>query len=283
MYKFLISTLIAFCGTFSLYAQAYQTNSYGVKYRYLKENLKNRKAKVGEVIFFSISVRNGLDSVLGSSFNSKTNWQDRYSQQEKRFSPLEIIAQSHEKDSIEVLISVDSLQKYDAALPDNFRVGKYLKYYVKISRILSNEEIQKEGNKLETKRHAEELKEIGTYLHKEKLQAQVLPSGLHIVHLSKGKGLKPTKGQKIKVHYTGKLLLSGQKFDSSLDRNEPIEFVLGNAQVIRGWDEGLGELQKGGKALLLIPSALGYGHAGAGKDIPPNAVLLFEVQLIDIK
>ena len=93
---------------------------------------------------------------------------------------------------------------------------------------------------------------------------------------------KPTRGQKVAVHYTGKLT-SGVKFDSSLDRGEPIVFAVGVGQVIRGWDEGILQMQKGGKYVLTIAPSYGYGARGAGNVIPPNATLIFEMEIVDIK
>jgi len=88
-------------------------------------------------------------------------------------------------------------------------------------------------------------------------------------------------GKKVKVHYTGKLL-DGKKFDSSLDRNQPFEFVLGAGQVIQGWDEGIALMKEGEDGILFIPSHLGYGARGAGGVIPANATLIFEVQLLQV-
>ena len=93
-------------------------------------------------------------------------------------------------------------------------------------------------------------------------------------------GAKPQAGQKVKVHYTGSLE-NGQVFDSSIQRGQPIEFALGVGQVIKGWDQGIAQLEKGQKAKLTIPPELGYGAAGAGGVIPPNATLIFEVELVD--
>ena len=95
-------------------------------------------------------------------------------------------------------------------------------------------------------------------------------------------GAQAEAGKTVKVHYTGRLL-DGTKFDSSLDRNDPIEFVLGKGMVIPGWDEGIALLKVGGKALLVIPSNLAYGSRGAGGVIPPFAPLTFEVELVSVQ
>jgi FKBP-type peptidyl-prolyl cis-trans isomerase FkpA len=108
------------------------------------------------------------------------------------------------------------------------------------------------------------------------------PSGLKYLDVQAGTGATAQPGQKAKVHYTG-WLTSGQKFDSSLDRKEPFEFTLGAGMVIKGWDEGVAGMKVGGKRKLVIPAALGYGPRGAGSVIPPNAELVFEVELLGLR
>ncbi len=107
-------------------------------------------------------------------------------------------------------------------------------------------------------------------------------SGLGYRVLKEGEGEKPKAGQRVRVHYTG-TLEDGKKFDSSVDRNQPFVFTLGVGQVIKGWDEGVALLPVGAKALLKIPSELGYGPRGAGGVIPPNATLYFEVELLGVE
>jgi FKBP-type peptidyl-prolyl cis-trans isomerase FkpA len=108
------------------------------------------------------------------------------------------------------------------------------------------------------------------------------PSGLKFEDLHAGSGAVAGSGQKAKVHYTG-WLTTGEKFDSSVDRNDPFEFTLGAGEVIKGWDEGVAGMKIGGKRRLTIPAALGYGARGAGGVIPPNAELIFEVELLGLR
>jgi len=107
-------------------------------------------------------------------------------------------------------------------------------------------------------------------------------SGLKYVDLVVGKGASPTRGRQVKVHYTG-TLENGTKFDSSVDRRQPFSFIIGVGQVIKGWDEGVMGMKVGGKRKLVIPANLGYGARGAGGVIPPNATLLFDVELLDVQ
>ena len=108
------------------------------------------------------------------------------------------------------------------------------------------------------------------------------PSGLQYTDLVVGTGEAASSGATAVVHYTG-WLLDGTKFDSSLDRDTPFEFVIGKGQVIKGWDEGVGTMNVGGKRELIIPPGLAYGERGAGGLIPPGATLKFEVELIELR
>lgn len=114
------------------------------------------------------------------------------------------------------------------------------------------------------------------------LETITTDSGLQYQELVTGNGATAKSGDIVSVHYTG-WLEDGTKFDSSLDRNTPFEFQLGARQVIAGWDEGVAGMQVGGKRKLIIPAELGYGSRGAGGVIPPNATLIFDVELLAIK
>lgn len=107
-------------------------------------------------------------------------------------------------------------------------------------------------------------------------------SGLQYIEIKEGTGDFPSKGQTVTVHYTG-TLENGKKFDSSHDRGQPFSFKIGVGQVIAGWDEGVMTMKEGGRRTLIIPPELGYGVRGAGSVIPPNATLVFDVELLGVK
>jgi peptidylprolyl isomerase len=113
-------------------------------------------------------------------------------------------------------------------------------------------------------------------------KAVTTPSGLKYIDEVVGTGAEPAKGQTVVVHYVG-TLENGTKFDSSRDRNSPFSFKIGVQEVIGGWDEGVATMKVGGRRQLIIPPNLGYGARGAGNVIPPNATLVFDVELLDVR
>jgi len=119
------------------------------------------------------------------------------------------------------------------------------------------------------------------YLKDNNITAKPTASGLYYIEVKKGTGAKAEKGKKVTVNYTGKLL-NGNVFDSSVGK-KPLDFVIGQGQVIPGWDEGISMMQVGGKAKLIVPSALGYGPQAMGEKIPAYSTLVFDVELLGVK
>ncbi len=167
------------------------------------------------------------------------------------------IAQGDSIESLEIIREGDAARKWDALAAFDKLKGA------------AEEKLAAEKKKSEA-----ELGQLAAGFNKTE-------SGLHYKILQKGAGDKAKKGATVKVHYEGSLP-GGKVFDSSFKRKKPIDFQLGVGQVIPGWDEGIGMLQVGDKARLLIPSHLGYGSAGAGGVIPPNATLIFDVELLAV-
>jgi FKBP-type peptidyl-prolyl cis-trans isomerase FkpA len=165
-----------------------------------------------------------------------------------------------------------------------------LYYDIELIKIISDAEWQKKQADKEAKKLAEmanqekeEAQAIQKYVKDNNITPTItLPNGLIYVEKQVGQGPKPTEGKKVKVHYTG-TLLDGTKFDSSFDREEPLEFAIGRRAVIEGWDLGISLMNEGGKGLLIIPSKLAYKDRGAGNIIPPNSPLVFEVELVEVE
>ena len=126
------------------------------------------------------------------------------------------------------------------------------------------------------------VKQTGQEIAQAKANTVTTPSGLQYQDTVMGQGASPRAGQTVVVHYTG-WLTDGKKFDSSLDRGQPFNFVLGAGEVIKGWDEGVASMRVGGKRRLVIPAHLGYGPRGMPGTIPPGATLVFDVQLLGVQ
>lgn len=196
----------------------------------------------------------------------------------------EALGMMHIGDSASFVINADSFFIKTAHFPKipDYAIGvKDLIFNVKLENVQTEAEARQE---YEDKLKSIELNEVSTlqnYVESKGIKVEPKASGLYFIENVKGKGAKPKAGDKVKVHYTG-TLLDGTKFDSSVDRNQPFEFILGQGRVIKGWDEGVAMMNVGTKATLVIPSKLGYGERGAGQQIGPYASLVFEVELLEI-
>lgn len=196
-------------------------------------------------------------------------------------------------DSATFVIPADSLFPKTfrtQALPEFVDSGAMVYLSFRIDKVQSRAEFEAEFQKRMEAQNQQnpdlsEARESETgdrqaFLKENNITTKPLPSGLIYIKKKEGSGAQPQPGQKVQVHYTG-TLLDGTKFDSSVDRGEPFEFVLGQGQVIQGWDEGIALMREGGTARLIIPSSLGYGERDMGQ-IPPYSTLVFDVELIKV-
>ena len=199
---------------------------------------------------------------------------------------FEGIKMMHIGDSASFLVRADSTFYtlfQSPVLPNEFNVDDMMKFEIRLNDFYPESEFAAKQIEYMKNNFPEETlmseNELNKYFKDNNIKPITTASGLNYVVTKEGNGEKPQIGTLIKVHYTGKLL-DGTVFDSSVTRNEPIQFVLGIGQVIPGWDEALQLLSKGEKAVLYIPYYLAYGDRGAGA-IPPFATLIFEVELVD--
>lgn len=152
---------------------------------------------------------------------------------------------------------------------------------IQVEEVMTEEVANKKEKEYAQKMMADEAKSIAKYVADKKITDKPDADGIYITYLKKGTGKKPGPGSLVSVHYTG-TLLNGKKFDSSMDRGQPIQFSLGMGEVIPGWDNVVSRMVVGDKVMALIPSAQAYGRSGSGAAIPPFSPLVFEMELISI-
>jgi FKBP-type peptidyl-prolyl cis-trans isomerase len=188
-------------------------------------------------------------------------------------------------DSAIFRISVDSLKKAGAQLLPWMQDGDKLMYEVVLVSVKSADQLKQEQEKHAAAQKGIDDQLLQDYFTKNKLKPLKTASGLYYVITKQGTGAAAKPGQYVTVNYTGKTL-DGKPFDSNIDPQfnhvQPFSFQLGKGQVIKGWDEGIALIKKGGKGTLFIPSNLAYGERGAGGAIQPNAVLMFDVEVKDV-
>ncbi|UYZ57713.1 FKBP-type peptidyl-prolyl cis-trans isomerase [Hymenobacter latericus] len=258
------------------------------------------KKRLGQIIALHVEYRTAKDSVLFQSRKQQMGFPVRVPLQDvaRKGGLEEAISLLQAGDSAVFRFNADTLSMKTTGQPAPPQIKKHgntMTLFVKVAAIedqataMANQQKDQQAAMAQMQKHAEQQKPVDEktiqeYVQKNNLKAQKTASGLHYVVTQPGTGAKPTQGQLVSVNYRG-TLLNGKEFDSSAKGNggKPIEFPIGVGAVIPGWDEGIALLNKGTKATLLIPSGLAYGQRGAGNDIPADAVLRFDVELVDVK
>ncbi len=278
--------LLLCCTGALAYAQppkGYKKTASGLMYKFHVDK-EGVAAKKGDIVKLHFALKTEKDSVLRSTFKEGNPAEMPLREGTFKASLEEGLMMMSAGDSATFLINADSLfaKMFYAPLPAFIRSGSNVSFVIKMIKTMSEEEYKKEQDKIAAEMIGKEDKTIQEYMTKNNLKGTKTASGLYYVQTQPGTGAKAEKGKTVSVHYTGKLL-NGTKFDSSVDRGQPFEFGLGAGQVIQGWDEGIALMSVGEKGTLLIPSTMGYGARGAGGSIPPNSVLIFDVELLGIK
>lgn len=278
--------------------KGYKKQETGYYSQFYKQNKNGVKPKVGDIVKLVLSYSNSKDSLL---FDSRANNPNNNAFIE--FELLEAAFKGGFEDALQTMAAGDSasfLVNADSIYLKTFMLdevpffiekGSMLKFQVKLEKVTTKEQFEKEKQEKADQLKNEEPKAIANYLAVSKINVGPTASGLYYVEKSKGTGDKASKGSLIKVNYTGRFI-DGTLFDTSNEASakeaglfderrtyEPIEFTLGTGQVIPGWDEGIALMNVGTKAQLVIPSNLGYGENANGP-IPAYSPLIFDVELI---
>ena len=272
----------------------YEKNQNGLYYQFFSQN-EGELPQVGDLIELKICC------MINDTTPLIPNTQNMMKLQEPAF-PGDLnegLAMMHKGDSASFIVNTDSTFKYmfmQPTLPAEFNSTDVMRFEIKVVDFMPEKVYaQNFANDVKNRNaqraaqlqndYADETakaaKELADYLTKNKIEAMPTESGLYYVVTEPGNGEKPEVGKPVTMHYTGKLL-NGTVFDSSVERNQPFQFVLGVGQVIPGWVEGLQLMREGAAYRLFIPSNLAYGPHGTGP-IQPNSTLIFDVQLLKVE
>lgn len=275
----ILGVAVASCGKFPGFKKA----DTGLYYKFHVQTGDTAKPVVNDILQLNLSYYTMKDGKVDTVLMKSTPMPFQLMAPFFKGDLMEALALMAKGDSATFIVSADSFftkfvkQPRPAFIDSN----SVLYFDVKLKDFMTMEQMMKKREEENAQKRQAESEIIAKYIADNNITVQPTESGLYIIENVKGKGPKPTAGQKVKVHYTG-MLLDGTKFDSSLDHGQPFEFTIGQGQVIKGWDEAIAMLSKGSKARLVIPSSIAYGERGAGQVIPPFSPLVFDVELIEI-
>lgn len=273
--------------------EGYTKAENGLNYQFFTHDEKGVKPQMGDGVSFKyVFTLHPKDSVL---VNSTQVSQDgtgitKFIMPKSSFvgSIEDALMMMSVNDSASFMVNADSFflkTNQMTALPPYVKPGDFIKVNIKLVEVKSKAELdksQKEQEDAMAKKAEEEKPILEKYIADNKITVTPTASGLYYIETKKGKGANPKPGDIVTVQYKG-MLLDGKEFDSSYGRPEPFKFILGQGQVIAGWDEAIQLMAKGGAAKIVIPSTIGYGARGAGGVIPPFAPLVFEVELVSFE
>lgn len=265
----------------------FKTTKDGLEYNIVKDVAGDRKPQMGDIIEMHVKTRIG-DSALFDSYKMNNNQPVQLPLMQSMFKGdlPEGIMMLTPGDSAVFRVSIDSMVKKGAQMPPWVKPGSKFQYEIKLVSVKTQAEMKKETEEKSAGQRQADDKTLQDYFTQHNIQPAKTASGLYYVMSKEGAGETPKPGQTVTVNYTGKLL-DGTPFDSNTDPQfqhvEPFPFMLGQGQVIPGWDEGVALMKKGGKATFYIPSTLAYGPEGREPRIPANAILVFNVEVTDIK
>lgn len=280
----LIVAVVAACGK-----NRQQVTENGLKYQIHEQSEGTRKGKVGDILTLHLTLMNSKDSVLRDTHKEGAPFQMLLQVPPFKGSYEEGLTMLGKGDSATFYVSADSLfTKAMQPFPPGVQKGTDIGIAVKMLNIQSEDEYKKQQAVDAEKQKGVDAKIIDDYVAKNGLAGKVqkTQAGVSYVVTQPSTGQMPKRGDVVQVHYVGKLL-NGKEFDNSRKNpqagGKPAQFQIGVGMVIPGWEEGIMQMHKGEKATLIIPSTLAYGSRGSQGAIPPNSVLLFDIDLIDIQ
>ena len=271
-------------------AQEFQKSASGIMYKFHKTLKAGTKPVSGDMVTLTMVYKTQSDSIVFDSRKNKNDFIYTISNSSYTADLNHALLMMGKGDSATFLLRADSFYLNTLRMkkvPSFVKKGSNLTFHIKLLSIKSGSEVlqdqvnyMKETQVKNDQARLVEKDSLAKYLTRSKITTAPNASGIYYISLLEGIGELPKIGNKVKVHYRG-TFTNGKVFDSSYDSGAPLEFKIGGKQVIRGFEEGVSMMKKGGKAKLVIPSASGYGENAAG-EIPPFTTLIFEIELLEV-
>ncbi len=265
-------------------AAKYVKHSSGLEYAVLKKSDNKTTAKEGDIVELNLKYYNDEDSLIFNSKELTSSFKMKLGKNSHKGGCFEdALKMMSIGDRYKFKIIADSFYTKTqlTEIPKHIKPASKLLFDVELLRIVSKEELEREKNLLNKQLKRQEQMLLNQYIEENEIKTKPSSSGFYYIETKRGKGKLAVNGDSLSVHYIGELI-NGQMFDSSYDRNEMFNFVLGSSKLIAGWNEGFSRMREGGEATFIIPSKLAYGEKGYSTIIPPFASLVFKVKLIKI-
>ena len=254
-----------------------QTLACGISYDLITKG-NGKDIKMGDNLEVQVVNTTMKDSVIFSTIKNGKSLEFKMTEPRFNGDMMHAFSVLHEGDSAIFYVSADSM--FRRQFPEYAKTGDLMKFNIKVLKVMNEKEMLDKKAAVSAVQTGIDDSLITKYIADKSLTVKKTEGGISYIIEKEGVGELPNDGDIVNVHYTG-TLLDGTKFDSSLDRNTPFSFPLGEGKVIQGWDQGIKLFKKGGKGKLIIPSPLAYGSRAMPPSIPANAVLVFEIELLD--
>ncbi len=258
----------------------YTKHNSGFEYKIIFNSKEGTRVKTDDIIELNLKYFTSNDSLIFNTDDFAGNFRVTVLENDRGlFQEAVKLLKPGDSASFKIQAKDFFEKTRNVKVPDFISENDILRFQLKIKKIVSKEEIEKEIELLSIKKETEENLLLEDYIKKNGITVKPSKTGLYIIALKKGKGKKAQIGKKVTIHYTGSFI-NNMKFASTIEKDKPFEFVLGQEEVIPAWNEAVAKMKVGDKIKIITPSKLAYGSQGSGHSIKPFTPLIFEIKLL---
>ncbi len=264
--------------------KSYQQSDKGFEYMILSKNPKGTQIKKGDIISLNLKYYNHSDSLLFDSDELPAKFRVQIGNSNTDGILQDALRMLKTGDSASFLIPAADfyLKTKRDSIPNFILSDEWLRFELKPVDIVSEHQLKKEFEQFMLKKEAEENHILNAYLSAENIKQKPEVSGIYIIRLKKGHGKKAVSGKKVTIQFIGRFI-NGKIFDSSLDKDKPLTFILGDKEIIPAWNEAIASMREGDKIRLIAPSKTAYGQEGLKNYVPPFTSLIYEIKLLNVE